>query len=99
MCTAGLPSTIVDALQRAGRALRTSMEPALFVLFYEAWALDIKEMDYTGDVQDPDRPRHDLQLSSKRPDRAPLSAVRLIQLKTCIRQYFADYLNDKSPEG
>jgi hypothetical protein len=89
----------VDVLQRAGRALRTSMETALFVLFYEAWALEIKITDYTGDIQDPDRPRHDLRLSSKRSERAPLSGVRLIQLVTCIRQYFAEYLDDKSAEG
>ena len=56
VCTAGLPSTIVDALQRAGRALRASMEMALFVLFYEAWALEINVGDYTGAVLDPDRP-------------------------------------------
>jgi len=36
-CTAGLPSTTVGALQRAGRALRASMEMALFVLFDKAW--------------------------------------------------------------
>jgi superfamily II DNA helicase RecQ len=39
VCTAGLPSTIVDALQRGGRAIRiVSVDPALFVVFYDPWA-------------------------------------------------------------
>jgi hypothetical protein len=75
------------------------METALFVLFYEAWALEIKEADYTGDTSDPDRPRNDLRLASRRPERAPLSAIQLVQLRTCLRQFFASYLNDTSPEG
>ena len=75
------------------------METALFVLFYEAWALEIKETDYTGDKSDPDRPRNDLRLGSRRPERAPLSAIQLIQLKTCLRHFFALYLDDTSPEG
>jgi superfamily II DNA or RNA helicase len=99
VCTAGLPSTIVDVLQRAGRALRTSMETALFVLFYEAWALEINENEYMGDESDPDRPRKDLRLSSRRAERAPLSGIKLVQLKTCSRRFFAYYLNDTSAEG
>jgi hypothetical protein len=65
VCTAGLPSTTVDALQRGGRALRVSKESALFVVFFEAWALTINENEYTGDVLDPDRPRKDLCISSR----------------------------------
>jgi hypothetical protein len=75
------------------------METALFVLFYEAWAHKIKETDYTGDTSDPDRPRNDLRLASRRPERAPLSAIQLVQLKTCLRHFFAIYLDDASPEG
>jgi hypothetical protein len=66
VCTAGLPSTVVDGLQRGGRALRVSDDTALFVVFHEAWALEIEEKEYTGDVTDPDRPRKDLKLSSRR---------------------------------
>jgi hypothetical protein len=75
------------------------METALFVLFYEAWALEIKETDFTGDTSDPDRPRNDLRLASRRPERAPLSAIQLVQSKTCLRLFFVKYLDDKSPEG
>lgn len=76
------------------------METALFVLFYEAWALEIKETDYSsGDISDPDRPRNDLRVASRRPERAPLSAIQLIQSTTCLRQFFASYLDDTLPEG
>ena len=99
MCTAGLPSTTVDALQRGGRGLRVSNEWALFVVFFEAWALSINENEYTGDVLDPDRPRKDLRISSRRIERAPLSGIRLVQSKPCLRRFYANYLDDKSPEG
>src|SRR6266446_2858058 len=89
----------VDALQRGSRALRVSKEWALFVVFFEAWALTINENEYTGDVLDPDRPRKDLRISSRRAERAPLSGIQLVQSKTCLRRFYASYLNDTSPEG
>ncbi|KIJ99836.1 hypothetical protein K443DRAFT_123068 [Laccaria amethystina LaAM-08-1] len=54
----------VDALQCAGHALCLSKEWALFVVFFEAWALSINKNEYTGDVLDPDHPRKDLRISS-----------------------------------
>ncbi|KAF8166050.1 P-loop containing nucleoside triphosphate hydrolase protein [Pholiota molesta] len=98
VCTAGLPSTIVDALQRAGRAIRTGNEPALFVLFHESWALEIDPDDYMEGT-DPDRPRSNLDTHSRQRDRAPLSVVRLIRCSSCLRQFFTDYLNDQSTIG
>jgi superfamily II DNA helicase RecQ len=98
VCTAGLPSTIVDALQRAGRAIRTGNEPALFVLFHESWALEIDPDNYMEGT-DPDRPRSNLDTHSRQRDRAPLSVVRLIRCSSCLRQFFADYLNDQSTIG
>ena len=65
VCTVGLPSTIVDALQRGGRAIRiVSVEPALFVVFYDPWALEINKEEYTyGSPEDP----IGLQRSRRRP--------------------------------
>ena len=48
----------------------------------------------TGDLSDPDRPRHDLKPNSQRRERAPYSLLTLIKLGLCIRRYFADYLGD-----
>ncbi|KAF9537104.1 hypothetical protein CPC08DRAFT_651860, partial [Agrocybe pediades] len=99
VCTAGLPATMVDCLQRGGRAARSSGQTALFVVFFEKNMLQINEKEFTGDVQDPDRPREKLTAKPKRLERAPLSGVRLVQTTGCLRKFFADYLNDKSPEA
>ncbi|KAF9470443.1 hypothetical protein BDN70DRAFT_821377 [Pholiota conissans] len=98
VCTLGLPSTIVDALQRGGRAIRTGDETALFIVFHEQWALDIKESEFM-DGTDPDRPRANLGLHPRAQERAPLSAVRLVQCKTCLRKYYAEYLCDEAENG
>ncbi|KAH9069630.1 P-loop containing nucleoside triphosphate hydrolase protein [Lactarius deliciosus] len=51
VCTAGLPGSMVDVLQRGGRALRNSDDDALFVIFYEPWVHDISLDEYTeGDL-------------------------------------------------
>ena len=46
VCTVGLPTNIVDALQWGGRAIRIGDEHALFVMFYESWALEMNLEDY-----------------------------------------------------
>jgi hypothetical protein len=101
VCTTGLPSTIVDALQRGGRAIRiVSVDPALFVVFYEPWALGINEEEYTyGSPEDPDRPRKEQKETSPRRDRAPLSSLRLVQTPDCLRAFYANYLADNASEG
>jgi len=104
VCTVGLPTNIVDALQRGGRAIRIGDEHALFVVFYEPWALEINLEDYldingSQNIDDPDRPRDKLRVNSQRRERAPYSSVRLVQCRTCLRQFYADYLNDKSVTG
>jgi superfamily II DNA/RNA helicase len=101
VCTAGLPSTIVDALQRGGRAIRiASVDPALFVVFYDPWALEIKKEEYTyGSPEDPDRPRKEQKQTSSRRDRAPLSSLQLVHTPDCLRAFYANYLADNAPEG
>ena len=61
--------------------------------------LTIDEKEYAGDVLDPDRPRKDLRISSRRAERAPLSGIRLVQSKACLRRFYTNYLNNTSPEG
>ncbi|KAF4618102.1 hypothetical protein D9613_012643 [Agrocybe pediades] len=99
VCTAGLPTTIVDGLQRAGRAARSPGQTALFVVFFDEKVLHISEREFTGDVQDPDRPRTKLTSNSDYLERAPLSGVHLVQTESCLRKFFAEYLDDKSPEA
>lgn len=99
----GLPSTVVDALQRGGRANRTAQEPVLFVMFYDPWVLDIDQADFDKNaqkfLQDPDRPREELRIAAQRRERAPLSLINLAQSDTCLRSLFAQYLNDSTPQG
>ena len=90
VCNAGLPSDIVEALQRGGRVGRHEGAKALFVTFYEAWACKISLNEFmAGDPNDPDGPRSNHTLISRAQDRASYSSVGLVQIKTCLRQYFA----------
>lgn len=101
VCNIGLPSTLVDVLQRAGRAVRVGDEDALFLLFYEPWATRIPLDDFSsGDQLDLDRPRKNLDCKNPSiQDRAPYFLVKMIQSKDCKRANFAIYLNDQTAEG
>ena len=100
MCTAGLPSTTIDTLQRGGRAYRNSDEDALFLIFYDPWIDDINPSEFTAfDSADLDRPRALLKPNSPRRERVPYHGVRIICDQSCIRKQFALYLNDQSLEG
>ncbi|KAF8231700.1 hypothetical protein L208DRAFT_1275612, partial [Tricholoma matsutake] len=46
VCNAGLPSSIVDVLQRGGRVGQWEGSKGLFVIFYEPWALTVPLADY-----------------------------------------------------
>ena len=51
------------------------------------------------DGPDPDRPRAELRLNSRAPERAPLSAVRLVKCCYCLREFYAEYLDDHAEDG
>jgi hypothetical protein len=72
----------------------------LFLIFYEPWALTIPLDAFNhGSSNDPDRPRAMLKPVASRKDRAPLSCVRLVQCKSCLRKFFASYLDDMARNG
>ncbi|KAF8804753.1 hypothetical protein BYT27DRAFT_7213853 [Phlegmacium glaucopus] len=86
VCTVGLPTNIVDALQWGGRAIQIGDEPALFVVFYKSWALEINLREYIdgnggNNIDDPDR---------------WYTEIHLVQCPTCLCQFYGDYLDDKS---
>jgi superfamily II DNA helicase RecQ len=100
VCTAGLPSTIVNVLQRGGRALRNSQEDVLFIILYEPWVHSISLDEYAeGDPGDPDCLRAKLKSSSQQHEYAPFSCLKLVKSTTCLRSQFASYLGDTSPTG
>jgi hypothetical protein len=100
VCNAGLPSDTVETLQRGGRVGRREGDQGLFVIFYEPWALTISPDEFTvGDINDPDRPRGHYTLTSRARDWASYSSINLVRCRMCLREYFALYLNDTSPNG
>ena len=48
VCNAGLPSSIADALQRAGRVGRRDGSKGLFVIFYEPWAQTVSLAEFNN---------------------------------------------------
>ena len=100
VCNVGLPSSIVEALQRGGRVGRRDGSQGLSVIFYDLWALTIPLDEYADSrSDDPDRPRALSKPTTSRKDRAPLSCVQLVQLQTCLRVFFASYLGDNAVNG
>jgi hypothetical protein len=96
----GLPPTICDAVQRAGRVVRRDGKTGLFVIFYESWVKTIGLSGYKNEyVPDPDRPRAVLTAHSSRQDRASFSTVSIIQNDRCIRESFGSYLGDLTEDG
>ncbi|KAF8151358.1 P-loop containing nucleoside triphosphate hydrolase protein [Crassisporium funariophilum] len=98
VATIGLPPTIVDALQRGGRGIRVGDEHALFVVFNKSWALEIDEDEFMEGT-DPDRPRTKLGIHSRAQERAPLLAIQLVRSRTCLRKFYADYLDDHAVDA
>ncbi|KAN0128795.1 hypothetical protein V8E53_013382 [Lactarius tabidus] len=87
ICTAGLPSMMVDILQCGGRALHNSQDDALFIILYKHWVHDILLDEYNkGDMGDPDCPRAKLKSSSQQYEHVPFSCLKL----------FSSYLDDTS---
>ncbi|KAF9039932.1 P-loop containing nucleoside triphosphate hydrolase protein [Panaeolus papilionaceus] len=96
--TVGLPDTLMDTIQRAGRAYRKPDRNALFLVMYEPWIDSISLEDFRyGDLTDPDRPRAELKKSSKQRDRIGYMSAQLLKSSLtgdCIRRLFASYLVD-----
>ncbi|KAF8871179.1 P-loop containing nucleoside triphosphate hydrolase protein [Infundibulicybe gibba] len=102
VCTCGLPSSLLVALQRAGRVIRRTGpgNTGLFLVFYEPWVHDISLDDFaTGDLRDPDRPQGTLTQSSRKQDRASFASIQYVQSKSCLRDRFAQYLDDQAPDA
>jgi superfamily II DNA or RNA helicase len=101
VCNAGVPGSIVDLLQRAGRLGRHEGDRGLCVIFHEQWALDISLDEFkNGDWNDPDRPQTAvLKPTLNVSDRVAYSCVAMIQEPKCLRRFFALYLADLSPAG
>ncbi|KAF9555907.1 hypothetical protein CPC08DRAFT_642227 [Agrocybe pediades] len=98
----GITRDVPTTLQRGGRGGRTASVKAIFLIMYEPWVMNIELTDdpvqYTSD---PDYPNGgELGKHSTKNARTGTAMVKLIQsTETCIRKFWAEYLNDTSPAG
>lgn len=101
MCSAGVPGSLVEAIQRGGRGGRRPGSFSLFIIFYEAWVREISLDDFTkGNMDDPDRTRVvPLPAKATKKERAPYSSIKCVQCCTCLRAFFACELNDTATDG
>jgi hypothetical protein len=93
---------VPNFIQRGGRGGRAPSTSAIFLLLYEPWALtaDLSVLSSSAqDPDDPDRPLQAITKSSKKPERTGVAMYQLVQSTLCIRNFFAEYLSDKTPTG
>lgn len=97
----GIPKNLSEALQRGGRAVRDGQLWGLYLMMIETWALEANLTDEHNDTNDPDKP-YTITALKKNPskrDRTGCAVLRYVQSKTCLREFFAKYLNDQTPTG
>lgn len=89
---------MAETAQRAGRAVCDPGLNGLYLAMVEPWALDLS-LDGVN-TTDPDRPYAGVvkKNSSKR-DRTSIASLQFAQSQSCLREFFARYLGDKSQEG
>ncbi|RXW15076.1 hypothetical protein EST38_g10782 [Candolleomyces aberdarensis] len=109
VCCVGFPGSLAELLQRGGRCGRAEGSTGLFLTLFEPWIHEISPEEFDVDFghstpSNPDRTRRALtpgkgESKTSAKDRCVLSAVKLAQCQTCIRQLFANELNDKSEDA
>lgn len=97
----GITRDVPSTLQRGGRGGRSPSSQAIFLIMYEPWVLDIDLTATPNESGDPDLPNSGkLTKNSTKNQRTGHAMINLIQSKeSCIRNFFAQYLADESPEG
>lgn len=86
--------------QRGGRASRDDEICGFFLMMVEPWAFKVELTDEHDNTNDPDKPYAGVvQKNSSKQDHTGCAALRYVQLKTCLREFFAKYLHDETPSG
>jgi len=96
----GIPRDVPTALRRGGRSGRSKTGQAIFLIMYEPWVMDVdlSVVDFT--VSDPDHPIvMKLSKTSNKQERTGMAMIKIIQSKGCLRNAYAQYLEDTSPDG
>ena len=72
----------------------------LFVMMYEPWVPDVKLETLCLDAEDPDRPHAGtIKKNSAKQDRTGRAMIQLVQSTTCLREFFNEYLDDRTSSG
>lgn len=98
----GVPRDVPTALQRAGRGGRNKTGQAIFLIMTESWVkdIDLSALDFTPSESDPDHPNvAKLSKTSNKKDRTGIAMIKILQCEDCLRDLFARYLADDTPEG
>jgi len=98
----GICAYVAELIQRGGRGGRDDDIMALFLIMYESWVLDLDVSHVTaGQLKDdPDHPYFTgLKKNLTKKERAGIASIVCIQSPECIRQIFAEYLDDTTLEG
>lgn len=91
---------MAEAVQRAGRAVRDPGLHGLYLAMLEPWALGLDLVEHDDHTSDPDRPYAGIvKKNSSKQDRTGYASLRFSQSRSCLRKFFAEYLDDQSPEG
>ncbi|KAF8452791.1 P-loop containing nucleoside triphosphate hydrolase protein [Boletus edulis BED1] len=96
----GLCKNMAEAAQRAGRAVRDPGLHGLYLAMVEPWALGLTLAEDQQSASDPDRPYAGMvKKNASKQDRTSYASLRFAQSQTCLRKFFAEYLDDRSLEA
>jgi hypothetical protein len=89
-----------EAGQCGGQAAQDDEICGLFSMMVKPWALELELTDEHNDINDPDKPFAGVtNKKSSKQDHTSCAALRYIQSKTCLGEFYAKYLHDETPSG
>ncbi|KAH0831172.1 hypothetical protein J3R83DRAFT_13749 [Lanmaoa asiatica] len=96
----GICKNMAEMIQRAGHAVRDPNLTGLFLVMVETWAIELGLGNSNDKAEaNRDKPYAGLvKMNSSKQDRTSIASLQFVQSKTCLREFFAGYLGDNSPE-
>ncbi|KIJ06385.1 hypothetical protein PAXINDRAFT_48851, partial [Paxillus involutus ATCC 200175] len=96
----GVCKNMTEMVQRAGRAVRNPSMHGLYLEMVEPWALELQLENNDFNSGDPDRPNiGSVKKNSSKQERTGCAAIQFLQSMSCLREFLATYLNDRTPSG
>ncbi|TFY73669.1 hypothetical protein EWM64_g10343 [Hericium alpestre] len=102
----GLCTDLLEGIQRAGQADQDGITASLFLLLVEPWVTtldlddcDSDESEADSSAKDFDAPPKSVKHLSGKKSQTGDNAIRFAQLKTCLRDYIATFLDDDASDA